>query len=167
MHSLKNDHTKHSDRYDHINGHLIVKPRRKARTQVNDGENFLIKAVTNPGDFLDFFDKDDPIRNEFNAYRAGDPKIRARFTPENALLTIYDFDIVANEDVVSSIVPGEITRKTGDVLPNGESFFGLGIWFPISPNEENADVDYFINEVYQRTTQEQIDANMWSGEEDE
>lgn len=167
LHSLKNDYAKQPDRYDNINGHLIIKPRRKSRTQVNDGENFLVKAVTNPADFLDFFDKEDPIKNEYNAYKAGDPKIKERFTPDNGLLTIYDFDIVANEDIVSEIIPGTINRKTGDVIQNGEGFIGLGLWFPISTNEENTSVSYFINEVYQKTTQEQIEANMWSGEENE
>lgn len=161
LHSLKKEHTKNSERYDTINGHSIVKPRRKSRTHENDGHNFLIKAVTNPGDFLDFFDADDPLRKEFNSYKAGDERVRAKFTPQDGLLTIYDFDIVENTDIASSVVFGEINRGSGAVLPDGESFIGLGLWFPISPNEEEDEISYFINEVYQKTTQEQIDANIW------
>lgn len=165
LHSLKDASNKYGERSDDINGHTIIKPTRKSRSRTNDGDTFLVKAITNPNDFLDFFDKDDPIRNKFNSYKAGDAQIRERFTPQNALLTIYDFDIVANEDIISNTVPGTIIRKTGNVLENGEGFIGLGIWFPVSPNEENTDVSYFINEVYQKTNQEQRDASLWRGED--
>ncbi len=164
MHSLKNENNKYNDRKDNINGYTIYKPRRKSRDQTNNGEVFLIKALTNPNDFFDFFEPNDPIRKKYTSYSAGEEDIRTKFAPQNGLLTIYDFDITTNED---ETVGGSTTRKAGEVLPNGKGFIGFGLWFPVSNDENNADVEYFINEVFQKTTQEQSEANGWQGEEDD
>lgn len=147
--------------YDLIGPFKIVKSSRSKNANSDDDDLFHVRVLTNPADFNNFFKNDDPLKKMAKSYNPKtkfdesiETRIRESFNFKNGLITIYDFDY--REHVENGV---------GNIYDNGSGIIGLGLWFPFSKDEENANVEYYFNDVYIRKQKEDLEAEVADNEE--
>ena len=168
IHSLSSP-KRSANNVDVIANNEIIKPVRITRDVGETGQKLNIRVLTNPLDFFEFYD-DETIKNTLIEKKKGnyspeEPLIRSTFTKEYGLLTIYIFDIAERKEESISL-EGKRQFTKGAILPNADGVVGLGIWFSESSLGEEANVEYYVNEIYQEHEQDQSRALDGSEDED-
>ena len=124
----------------------------------DDMKDILLKAVTSPSDFREFYDANTEAYKKIKSFSANNALITKTFTKEYGLLAIYDVDVYKKEFDKEIELPNGKKRtiyKKGKLLEGGFGVIGLGAWFSKTENYENSAVEYYLNSVYLRKLQEQ------------
>ena len=170
IHSLSDKNKKDDgSNVEVLNGHNIIKPVRATRDVGETGPKLNIRVLTNPTDFLEFFDeqtKKTLLDQKIEGYYPQNPIIQSKFTKDKGLLTIYIFDI-AEKKQQSTDIFGKQKYVKGNVVKDADGVVGLGIWFPESSLGERANVEYYVNQIYQEHEQDQTRALTEEEEFDE
>jgi len=134
---------------DQIGPFNIFKSSRSRNVFSEDDGLYHIRVLTNPADFNEFFTENDPLKKLIKSYNPVknrndvlEAKVRNSFSSDKGLISIYDFDYREHSD----------TKESGQVI--GSGIIGLGLWFPISKDESNSNIEYYFNDVYVRRQKE-------------
>lgn len=139
-----NSNTKDRGILERFLSYDIYKPKRTIRSGSKEDSLLKIKTLTDPTDYKEFFKPNTEIYKEVKSYN---PNLYNNiFTSQNALISLYVFDIHE-----------KYNKSTGKVIEEAQNVIGYGIWFPKTLNFSQSAI-YYINEVAN---------NIFEGDSDE
>lgn len=147
-----------------IGGYKVRKPKRTLRVFDNP-ENlnlYLLKASTNPGDFREFFNPNDPIYKTIKSYNPVEKY--DGFDSKHGLLVLYVFDLYTLKKDHFDEQKGKWVGKRGDLIVDAQNVSAPAIWFPKTNDLENSATDFYINPDYEASHKED---SIEDGEEDD
>lgn len=144
------------ERTSQIGPYKIIKSvRTDRRIDLKDNatnhSKYLLKVISNPTDFRDFLEPEDPLYMDIKSYAPYDDKIREKFTSNDGLLSIYCMDLhYKYRDNNGKMIRGE-------QIPNATNIIGLAIWFPVSKKYEHSAVEYYVSESFREKQEIEFD----------
>lgn len=142
-----------SDKNGHINigGHEINKPARRLRDSgcSENFEYYRVRVNSDPTDFREIFDVNDPMYNEVKHYDS--KKNYDAFDSTKGLMSIYVVDLY------ETIVTDEYDEKKsklkaiqGDKIKDGQNVCAPAIWFSKTKDYESSGTVYYVSKDYMK-----------------
>jgi len=135
---------------DSIAGFQISKSRRSSRCDSGSKDIILTRAISDPGDFKEFYDEDSIEYKTITSFSQSNDTISSTFTSNNGILSIYDIDLFHKAKTDKTSNSNKQIQNWENPVENGNGVIGLAIWFSKSSRESDIAVDYYVNKRYER-----------------